>query len=320
MSQIEIQILKQGEATKKVYSVSFFTMKNAYRKFETYEANLKHFSRLSNVDGFCVRIYTDNTGQDIAMRVAEKYPHVSVYHFNCPDFREEEGHIGTFGTMVRFLPLFEEGLDVVWVSDIDITPPMIDTKRVRDLDNAKAQIQFRTYLCYSERMYGREYTIAAGTIISRVTFPRQILTKFINKLKDGGFDDIIAKMNDQNKIAIPSKVPYGIDELFTNSTFYNWLIRHDIKCLVLKDYSSAAWYLNGQGLLSKKESQLFYMHHHSNDPRLTEILKKIFRKRLPSIVDKYPCLQEIIDLLPRMKGLYVYYPIKGSELNNTLKY
>jgi len=107
MSQIEIRVLKQGTATPKVYSVSFFTMKDAYRKFERYEQSLKSFCRLSDSDGFCVRIYTDDSGSEIAMKVAEKYAHVSVYHFNCPPFREEVGHIGLFGTLIRFLPLFE---------------------------------------------------------------------------------------------------------------------------------------------------------------------------------------------------------------------
>jgi len=317
MSQIEIRILKQGEATKKVYSVCFFTMKSAYRKFEMYQANLKHFSRLTNVDGFCVRIYTDNTGQDIALQVAEKYPHVSVYHFNCPDFREDEGHIGTFGTLVRFLPLFEEGLDIVWVSDIDITPPMIDPKRVHDLDKANAQVQFRTYLCYEEKIYARRYTIAAGTIISRITFPRQILTKFINKLKDGGFDDMIEKANVQNVKTgqtIRSKVPYGIDEMFTNMTFYNWLIRHNVKCLVLKDYTFAMWTLAQEKLVSRKEIQLHFTYHHSNAPHLAEILKKIYAKKLPLVVGKHPCVQELIDMLPTMKSFYIYRVAKGSEL------
>jgi len=317
MSQIEIRILKQGEATKKVFSACFFTMKGAYRKFETYEANLKHFSRLTNVDGFCVRIYTDDTGKDISLRVAEKYPHVSVYHFNCPEFREDEGHVGLFGTLVRFLPLFEEGLEVVWVSDIDITPAMIDTKRVRDMDKANAQVNFRTYLCYSEKSYGRHYTVAAGTIISRITFPRQILTKFLTKLKNGGLSDDIDKLNAQNEILgghTVLKIPYGIDEVFTNTTFYNWLIRHDVKCLVVKDFTSAGWYLRSENLISEKEHRLYMMHYHTNDVRIANILKKIFMKKLPLIVDKHPCLQEIIDLMPRLKGLFLYYVVKGSEL------
>ena len=110
MSQIEIQILKQGTETKKVISGSFFTMKDAYRHKEKYITYLTKFCIFSNKPGFCSRIYTDDSGKKEALQIAELHSHVSVYHFNCPEFREEVGHIGVFGTLIRFLPLFEEGL------------------------------------------------------------------------------------------------------------------------------------------------------------------------------------------------------------------
>jgi hypothetical protein len=110
MSQIEIQILKQGTELKKVISVSFFTMKDAYRPANKYRISLIHF--LDNVSRkrpeFSVRIYTDDSAKDECIRIAKKFSNVSVYHFNLPELREEVGHLGTFGTFPRFLPLFEK--------------------------------------------------------------------------------------------------------------------------------------------------------------------------------------------------------------------
>jgi hypothetical protein len=124
-------------------------------------------------------------------------------------------------------------------------------------------------------------------------------------------------LNAQNEVSggyTVLKIPYGIDEVFTNTTFYNWLIRHDVKCLVVKDFTSAGWYLQSENLISEKEHRLYMMHYHTNDVRIANILKKIFMKKLPLIVDKHPCLQEIIDLMPRLKGLFLYYVVKGSQL------
>jgi len=317
MSQIEIRVLKQGTATPKVYSASFFTMKDAYRSFERYEQSLKSFCRLTDSDGFCTRIYTDDSGSEIALRVAEKYPHVTVLHFNCQPFREEVGHVGTFGTFARFLPLFEAGLEVVWVSDIDLPQVVFDIKRVRHMDAVKAQVYYRTYVCYEEKVYGRHYTIAAGTIISRVTFPRQILTKFLNKLIEGRLDDTIKRLNEYN---IPNKpessFPYGMDEVFTNTTLYEWLIRHNVKCIVLKDFTTASWWLHKKGVLKDNEKKVFEYYYSSNSPKLVPTMKKILLKYLPRYVDEKQCFGEMLKVLPRLKNeFFTYHILQGEQLD-----
>lgn len=317
MSQIEIQILKQGHETKKVISCSFFTMKDAYRRKEKYVRYLERFCNQANKPGFSCRIYTDDSGKEDALKIAENHEHVSVYHFNCPEFREEIGHVGTFGTVVRFLPLFEDGLDLVWVSDIDVPTPYMDTKQIEDLKKYKCDIYYRTFLCYERKIYGRKYTILAGTILSRTKFPKQLLTRFLNTIIDGKQKDVIDKINTKNFRKPPSVFPYGLDEVFTNSSFYNYIIRHNLNCLVHKDYSRAGLYLEHGGLLSKEEGDLFYNYYNTpNDLELIKKIKIILAKRLPKIItpDK-ECLQEALDLLPTFTtSLSKLYVLKGSEL------
>jgi hypothetical protein len=318
MSQIELRILKQGLETPNVISVSFFTMNDAYRKFDQYTANLKNFCKLSAIPGFCTRIYTDDSGQDVAVDVAEKYPHVSVIHFNCPEFREDVGHVGTFGTIARFLPLFEKGLDIVWVSDIDIPANYLDPKRVTNMDDAGAQVSFITFLCYQNKPYGRNYTILAGTILSRITFPKQMLTRFLTKILNQGFNDTIEKLNEVNNIKnkVPSKFPYGTDEIFTNTSFYDYIVRHDIKCLVPKDYSRAGVYLGFKGLLTEKEKDLFTRYYRTLNPDYVSKLKQIIKTKLPELVPQYPCLKEVLDVLPQLRtSLFKSYVVKGKELD-----
>jgi hypothetical protein len=43
MSQIEINIIKQGMHSEKILSVSFFTMNDPYRDFTKYEKYLERF-------------------------------------------------------------------------------------------------------------------------------------------------------------------------------------------------------------------------------------------------------------------------------------
>ena len=317
MSQIEIRILKQGTETKKVISCSFFTMKDAYRQKERYISNLQLFCVSTKKPGFCCRIYTDDSGKDDALIISEKYPHVSVYHFNCPEFREEVGHVGTFGTVVRFLPLFEEGLEIVWVSDIDVPSVYLHTDQIESLKKYKCDIYYRTFLCYERKLYGRKYTILAGTILSRVQFPKQLLTRFLNTIKDGKQKDIIDKLNSENSRKPPSEFPYGLDEVFTNSSFYNYIVRHNFKCLIHKDYARAGMYLNYKGLVTKEEEELFHKHYiMPSHVGIINKLKRILVERLPKIITpETNCLQEALDLMPTFKtSLSKLYVAKGKEL------
>jgi hypothetical protein len=314
MSQIELRVLKQGLETSNVISASFFTMTDAYRKFEQYTANLKNFCKLSAIPGFCTRIYTDDSGRDVALQVAEKYHHVSVIHFNCPEFREEVGHIGTFGTLVRFLPLFEK-LDTVWVSDIDIPKEYLDPGHLVNMEKTKSDFSFRTFLCYEKKVYGRKYTILAGTMISKITFPKQILTKFLNKIGDLG--STIEKLNQDNskRNKPPSQIPFGIDELFINTSLYDYLIRHDVQCLVLKDYSSAGRYLRYTGLITTDEINLFGKYFTNPSSDLVPRLKRILSKNIPHVVKESTCLQEVLDLMPSFRtSLHKVYVVHGKEL------
>jgi hypothetical protein len=309
MSQIEIQILKQGTETKKVISCSFFTMRDAYRDVSRYESNLKKFCGMTKLPGFCLRIYTDNSAKDSALEIASKYEHASVYHFNCPEFREEVGHIGTFGTFVRFLPLFEKGLEIVWISDIDVVWWWLD-------NIPKKEFNYKTNICYDRKVYGRKYTILAGTIVSRITFPKQLLTKFINNLANGKLDDTVKRIHELHPRKPPSKVPYGIDEVFMNTAIYNYLIRHDIKISVEYDYLSGLdGFLVHSGKLTLKEVKDLEVFYKKPEKSMVNNIKILLKKHLPWVVSERPCFQETLDLLPTFRSSFVKtYVLKGSEL------
>ena len=146
--QLEITILKQGTPSKKVLSCSFFTSKDAYRYVGGYQKNLERFLYQKNrLKGFETRIYTDDSGQEFVLKAAEKDPTVSVYHYNFPPLQETGGrHCGTFGTLMRFLPLFEPGLETVWVSDIDVNNDYLDPSLPANAKASGATFCYRTFV------------------------------------------------------------------------------------------------------------------------------------------------------------------------------
>jgi len=273
-------------------------MADAYREFSRYERNLTAFLKQANsLPGFEIRVYTDDTGKDFALRHVSS--NVSVYHFNCDPLRDGVGHIGTFGTLVRFLPMFED-LDTVWISDIDIHGRFLDPTILDHMSRQRCPVSYDTMICYKERkIYGREYTIMAGRMISKIQFPMSMLTRYINKLIKNEIPDMIEKLNDANTRKPPSRVPYGIDELFLNHQIYDYLIRHSVLVLCNKSY------LVGDGILVQAEAtdneRKIVNSYWKNPTKLyTTKVKHILKSRIPLVLDKYPCLQELLDVLDKL--------------------
>lgn len=309
MSQIEIKILKQGTDLKKVISVSFFTMKDAYRAVRQYRNSLINF--LNHVSKkrpeFSVRVYTDDSAKDECMRIAKDFPNVSVYHFNLPELREEIGHIGTFGTFARFLPLFEKDLDIVWVSDIDIPEHWLEKVPT-------SEFNYKTNICYDRKVYGRKYTILAGTVVSRITFPKQLITRFINRLIKGDFAEIVSKLNDGRKP--DSKIPYGIDEVFMNSSIYNYLVNHDIKVQVTKNFLQGldTFIMHSKQLTLVEEDALRLYYTFQRESNFDKV-KKIVEKYIDWAVSQRACFGETSELMDTFKSSFEkVYVLKGSEL------
>jgi len=303
MSQIDIKILKQGTQHPNIISCSFFTMQDAYRSFGKYQSQLRRFLEQVKDLNYEVRIYTDDTGKDFALKVATA-PNVSVLHYNCEPFRQDKGHIGTFGTLVRFLPLFEKH-ESVWISDIDIPDHYLD-------DDFKGDIKICSQICYERKVYGRKHTILAGKFISRIQFPKLLLTNFIKKLLTGKYQKEIDELNSQNTRKPPSAFPYGVDELFLNWPVYDWIRKHDINLTVETDMLVTNMLTKNFNLPEKDEALLAEFYRNPRK-QLMPRMKTVYKKWLPLI--DHPCIKELLDTLDSyetnfIKKLY----IKSSEL------
>ena len=332
-NELEIKVLKQGIKSDKVLSCSYFTASDAYRKVEKYQKSLIRFLFFKNqFKDFETRIYTDDTTKDFALEISKNDPLVSVYHFNFPPLREKNGvssgprgHIGTFGTFVRFLPLFEVGLKIVCVSDIDIPWNYLEQSILSNPIKSNAQFSYRSFVCYENRLYGRSYSILAGTMLSFITFPIEIFNKFLNDLVNP-IDKLkkdIEELNKQNKSLFynykETRIPYGIDEVFTNQILYNYLILKNIRCYILKDYSYAGVYLRLENLITPAEHELIYNYEYKPTQKNFNELKKVYEKKVPMIIDKHPCLNDMLSNMDKMKTSFVIPLIKtGKELDEEL--
>jgi hypothetical protein len=316
MSQIEINILKQGNQFKNVISISFFTMKNSYRPVEAYKQHLKTFMfRKKALKDFETRIYTDDSGKDIALELADE--NTTVIHYNCEFFREGDGHTGTFGTIVRFLPLFEKGLETVWISDIDIDSSFLDMNVLTAMKNNKCDIFIDSILCYERKPWVNvKYPIIAYRFISNIIFPKQIFTRFLNNLIDGKMSKLIDELNEYNspRKTPNQKFPYGMDEVFLNGPVYNSIQRQDVKVIFRKDYFTQSFLSYNIEGFPEKLTNTLKRYYRKPDLELLKKVKDIYKEYAPMLVDEYPCMQELIDKLPSFKKSLITVTIFNSSV------
>lgn len=305
MSQIEITILKQADPpSKKVLSCSFFIMQGAYRDTSVYKTYLEKLITYKSkvLSDFELRVYTDDTGKDFILKTFQDQPHLSIYHYNCPFFKEGNGHTGTFGTLVRFLPLFEQGLETVWITDIDVDIGMLEQDILKKIKNYKRQFYVDTMVCYQRRPWASsiDYPIVAHRIISFLTFPRQILTRFLTKLINGDYSDVIDQINKFNTRKTPNpKFPYGTDELFLNAHLYKYIKNHEIPVFVLRRYAINS-ILKYSSYVSEEEKDFLDEFSYRPTRDGFQRLKKLFKRVIPSMLNEYPCMQLVLDKIDQL--------------------
>lgn len=283
MSQINLKILKKGIEHPNIISCSFFTMKDSYRLFDKYKSNLHRFlKQCQSLKNFEIRIYVDNTSGDLSFI---NDPNVSIYHFDCPEFRDGDGHLGTFGTFVRFLPLFEKH-SLVWISDIDVPNHYFDISGSYDF-------RIVSNICYERKVYGRKYTILAGRFVSRHQLPKSLLTRFLNKFLDGDYSDEIQNLNSENRKPL-SNFPYGMDELFLNKSIYDYIKKRSFKVLTIVDmFVSSMLIYNTQ--LPKSSQTLLLQYYETPNKKMIPKILDLYHEYIPLILNKYPCLQKVLD-------------------------
>jgi hypothetical protein len=190
-------------------------------------------------------------------------PKVRLIRYNHPQFSKGIYHDGLFGVFTRFMPLFDfdisKNINKVIVVDVDVGYHFLKSiKSAFDLfKKSKSQFHFRTHYCYytrdrfekAERNLDDKYKvdtwlrILAGSMMSKIKLPKNILNKFISCTKNitskdcdyiKHFTDV--KPSDQDEqylldlhdIFKGSVYSYGIDEFFLNTAYLKYLFDNKI--------------------------------------------------------------------------------------------
>jgi hypothetical protein len=253
---MEIEIEKYNHIKnrrKNLMSFVIFKMRGPYRSFDKYINYLKNlinnfYDKAKNAD-FDMRVYFDNSCKNEIKSLIEKYKQVEFYKFNYQPLRIGEFHNGTFGSIIRLLPIFnkeDSSYDYIWIDDIDIHN--IDFTLMKIIKERNIKTFIHSMFCYI-RPWIKSNTVLNFPLITNIKLDMNILTKYLNDIVNNKYkkiiDEIIKYRNDKFKYDYDVKFPYGMDEYFTNSIINDDLTKNlyiykefDISRMLKKIYLS----------------------------------------------------------------------------------
>ena len=254
-------------------STSLFMMKESYRKFPEYVTSFLNW--LPNIPrNTYVRMYVDSSvfySEDFKKIMSLKVPHLEIIQFYCKEFFDEEKmdnvksrspkspkspksrmsiqfkenvtfpsgyHDGTFGSIIRLIPLFEKppGIKYIWISDTDMPIKYFNYRNIKEMQNNNAKVFYYSKGCYDKPWSeGIRYPIGAGRLIisSKVEVNKGLMTRFLNDVLKGKYHDVLENIKKQfqeegsfRSFEDIKYFPYGFDELFTNKYLYPILTQY----------------------------------------------------------------------------------------------
>jgi hypothetical protein len=292
--KIETHEIFQGASVpgrQKIICASLFRMKKSYRGFQKYLDFAIHFvTQVKRIlPDWVLRVYVDESlkQSEVEMLYAD---HVEIVLYKCDDFWDAESgtHEGTFGTFMRFLPMFSAQKYVAMASsDIDIGDFILEYFAY--FDKHAQQVGLVNQLCYNDWIpENLRYSILAGGIYTKIVFPRLLLTSFLKDVKAGKVHVHITKNTDQD-----TYVPYGTDEYFLTTKLYNYLEKHKIKVMtatistVVGAIRKVLKLVDDKDRLKQTEKvmkKLTYIDHEFwKDPR--KLGPSVFKKHLKEVIE-----------------------------------
>jgi len=269
MMDIQIEKYNQIENRRKnLLSFVIFKMIGPYRSFDKYINYLKNlinnFYNKAKNENFDMRIYFDNSCKNEIKSLIEKYKQVEFYKYNYQPLRIGEFHNGTFGSIIRLLPIFDKedfSYNYIWIDDIDINDLDFNLMKLIKEKNIKTIIH--SLFCYN-KPWIKEGNVINFPLITNIKLDINILLKYLDDIVNNKYKKIIDKIikyrNDKYKYNYDVKFPYGMDEYFTSNIIYDDITKNQ--------------YINKEFNISRLLNKI-YLSNLITDKRDSDIVKEI---------------------------------------------
>lgn len=219
----------------------------SYKNFNIYINGLKILSKFikNNLPDFSIRLFIDSSiyADKNIMNIIQNLNNIESVLYECPNYKiDDTHHIGLFGSLVRFFPMFDfenNDSDVLMISDLDwksyyhIAKNYINLeayhilKNIKNSNNIKLFINGRLFHNIKNKFIYDEYIVPyalSWKIINFSKIDKNILLTYILNIKKskkrlGNYTTNRVKNNKRYENYI-----FGIDEYFLNHDLKEYLI------------------------------------------------------------------------------------------------
>lgn len=264
---------------KNIVSCSFFKLSSSpYKNFNLYIDGLeKLYSKVYTQykdEKFTIRLFIDNSiylDKKLFKRL-EKMDKLEMVLYECTSYQigiDLNYHMGLFGTLVRFFPMFNfknNDADIIIISDIDDYDYF--EKSIQNIRLIKSNIKPHTELSFFKAgNISKNVLYTIGSIYKNIPNPYAVASNFISfsKCDYQVLYDFLIEIKESNELLTKyqhkfetnvnlitdDKFVYGFDEYFLNINYTNYLIdTSKTVCIKFKwsVYGSLFWYLSKKNI------------------------------------------------------------------------
>ena len=283
--------------TKHLICCSLFKMKNSYKDFSMYTEGIYEILNFYDSSGqdIIFRIYFDESLDEEeswkeVLQEIEKREYTELVKYECERVKEGKFHDGVFGTLMRFLPLFDSEKEKKWniYSCVDV-----DWKQETDADffkiveffeKSKQKFFIKLPKCYDKKPWiepyktkGHSLAIIASGFSTKITFSKNLLLNFLLDIMKKGkvfqkfMDNYknVAKIFEKN--ISNDMFIYGVDEYFLGEVILKNIAKKKIDVLIYH------WWITYTGLLVqiRKANNNFKDLTQDQEERWKNLLKKV---------------------------------------------
>lgn len=246
----EINYLKK----KNIIVTSLFKMSKGYKDFDRYLQGIQ-FASIQIIKlklPFEFRIFIDITifKDKNIMKFLKNISNVNLILYHCNSFFSNNFHRGTFGTIVRFFPMFDfknNDSNIVICIDSDIA--YIDFRKIinsfflmrennllDDLTLFNVSTIAKNSIIIDNKIYPY---VMAGLLINKLKINKKLITEYLNEIFKFNYTykNYYTNKKVQETKKVDKKIFYGFDEIFLNNKLLPYLIEKKKKICIYDEYS-----------------------------------------------------------------------------------
>lgn len=225
---------------------SFFRMKNNYKPVDFYTKSFEEWMNVIPSNSY-ICLYVD--GSILEHELFKKIfnsenSKLEIVVYECLEFllpfenSNDYYHDGTFGTIIRYLPLYDKSVQTkyLWITDMDLPLYWFSSQYIEDLKNYKCSSSYVSGIMPQTNRSSRpvDFQMLGGHIIIESSilnnFNSSDINTFLQNILNGVYNPIRKMVIGYTEAAInatkDSKFAYGFDELFCNDFILPVISKH----------------------------------------------------------------------------------------------